>query len=44
MDAAVSVNGATVYFPKERMRELSLVIVQMAAELARAVEAPEAGY
>lgn len=43
MDAAVSINGATVYFSKERMRELSSVVVQIATELARAVETTDTG-
>lgn len=41
IDAAVSINGATVYFPPERMRELSSIIVQMAGELAKAVQSSE---
>jgi len=41
LDAAVSINGATVYFPPERMQELSSVIVRIAAQLAEIIEAPE---
>ena len=44
IDAAVSVNGATVYFPPERMRELSSVIVQLAGELAGLIEAADMEY
>lgn len=35
LEAAVSINGATVYFPPERIEYLSSVVVKLAASLAR---------
>lgn len=37
LDAAVSINGATVYFPEDRMRELQSVVVNLASHLAEIV-------
>ncbi|SFU19427.1 IclR family transcriptional regulator [Mesorhizobium sp. YR577] len=39
VDAAVSINGATVYFPKERMNELSSIIVGISARFTEIIAA-----
>lgn len=41
MDAAVSINGATVYFPEQRMRELSSIIVKISARFTEMIAASD---
>ncbi len=37
LDVAVSINGATVYFPPERMEKLAVTVVELARQLANCV-------
>lgn len=38
LNAAVSINGATVYFPEQRVKQLQSVIIKIAGELNQAIE------
>lgn len=41
LNAAISINGATVYFPEKRMQELQSVIIQIANHLSLAIAAQQ---